>query len=88
MSPEALAGNLSLLCRAKVLVEVAGAGRDTTKYDLNMDFKSKKIRINLNIAIKSEQKAEVDETHKVIEKDRELVIQVFFEFFGLILVIL
>ena len=68
LSPEALTGNLSLLCKAKVLVE---EGERT--YSLNMDFKSKKVRMNLNIAIKSEAKAEADETHKTIEKDRELV---------------
>ena len=73
MSPETLSGNLNLLCKAKVLTE-----KGDRQYDLNMDFKSKKIRMNLNIAIKSETKAEVDETHKTIEKDRELVIQVFF----------
>jgi cullin 1 len=70
MSPEALNGNLGLLCKAKILIESS-----EKKYALNLDFKSKKMRINLNIAIKSEQKAEVDETHKTIEKDRELVIQ-------------
>ena len=72
MNPDALDGNLGLLCKAKVLIE------NQEKYDLNMDFRSKKTRINLNIAIKSEQKAEVEETHKTIEKDRELVIQVSF----------
>jgi cullin 1 len=70
MTPESLQGNLGLLCKAKVLIESS-----PKRYDLNLDFKSKKMKINLNIAIKSEQKAEVDETHKTIEKDRELVIQ-------------
>jgi cullin 1 len=71
MTPEALQPQLALLCKAKVIIE-----QGEKIYDLNMDFKSKKIKINLNIAIKSEAKAEVDETHKTIEKDRELVIQV------------
>lgn len=71
MSGESLAGNLGLLCKAKVLIESS-----PKKYDLNPNFKSKKMKINLNIAIKSETKAETDETHKTIEKDRELVIQV------------
>jgi cullin 1 len=63
-------GNLELLCKAKVLIE------EDSKFHLNLNFKSKKIRLNLNIAIKSEIQADVDETHKTIEKDRELVIQV------------
>ena len=74
MSPETLSGNLNLLCKAKVLLERKEV--EVREYSLNMEFKSKKIRMNLNIAIKSEAKAEVDETHKTIEKDRELVIQV------------
>ncbi|KAJ2997475.1 hypothetical protein HDV02_005516 [Globomyces sp. JEL0801] len=70
LNPDILNGNLALLCKAKVLTE------DSSKYTLNNEFRSKKIRINLNLNIKSEQKAEADETHKTIEKDRELVIQV------------
>lgn len=77
MSQDSLQAQLGLLCKAKVILE-STLEDGTKKYDLNMDFKSKKIKINLNIVIKSEQKTEVDETHKLIEKDRELVIQVFF----------
>ena len=70
LSDDSLKGNLQLLCKAKVLIE------NGDNYELNMDFKSKKTKINLNIAIKSEQTKEIEETHKTIEKDRELVIQV------------
>ena len=73
MSSESLGANIALLLKAKVLTESS-----PKKYDLNMDFKSKKVKINLNIAIKSEAKADIEDTHKTIEKDRELVIQVLF----------
>ncbi len=70
LTPEVLQGNLNLLVKAKVLL------LQDEKYNLNMDFKSKKIRVNLNMAIKSEQKAEIEETHKNVEEDRKIVIQV------------
>jgi len=69
---------LAIVVKAKVLLqspsdsEKVGPGKT---YQLNYDFKSKKLRINLNIAVKSEQKQEVDETHKTIEEDRKLLMQ-------------
>jgi cullin 1 len=78
---------LGIFVKAKVLNMTNIDGKPITKEDaekpgpdktfaLNYDFKSKKIRVNLNIAVKSEQKQEVDDTHKTIEEDRKLLMQV------------
>jgi cullin 1 len=82
LTPEVLVGQLGNLVKAKVLLVTQGSlGKPKSRYDLNMDFKSKKIRINLNMAVKAEQKAEAEETHKTVEEDRKLVIQVCLCFF-------
>jgi cullin 1 len=78
LAPETLNGNLNLLVKAKVLLLQDG------KYILNSDFKSKKIRVNLNLAIRSETKAEIEETHKTVEEDRKIVIQVLCILFGVL----
>lgn len=77
LTPEALNPALGILVKAKVLLLTDGekVGDSNSRYDLNFDFKSKKIRINLNMAMKTEQKAEADETHKTIEDDRKFLMQ-------------
>jgi len=81
LSKEYLDPNLSLFVKAKVLTispEDAKPGPGT-KFLLNYDFKSKKIRVNLNIQVKVEQKQEIEDTHKTIEEDRKLLMQVRFD---------
>lgn len=76
--PEVLDPNLAILLKAKVLLpspEGAKPGPGTT-FSLNYNFKNKKIKVNLNIPIKSEQKVESDDTHKMVEEDRKLLLQV------------
>jgi cullin 1 len=78
LQADVLDPQLGIFLKAKVLTmspdgDKPGPGKI---FSLNYDFKSKKIRVNLNIGVKSEQKQEVDETHKTIEEDRKLLMQV------------
>ncbi|KAF9527571.1 Cullin [Crepidotus variabilis] len=61
---------LGLLVKAKILVN-----EESEQYDLNPGFKSKKIRVNLNLPIKAETKAESKEVLKTVDEDRKYVIQ-------------
>lgn len=76
--PDVLDPSIGILLKAKVLImspegDKPGPGKS---FALNYDFKSKKIRVNLNLPVKSEQKQEVEDTHKTIEEDRKLLMQV------------
>jgi len=61
---------LSVLVKAKILIN-----EEQDQYDLNPNFKSKKIRVNLNQPIKAEVKAEASEVLKSVDEDRKYVIQ-------------
>jgi len=80
LAADQLDPSLAILLKARVLIVSGGDGSDKVApgktFSLNYDFKNKKIRINLNMAIKSDQKQEADETHKTIEEDRKLLMQV------------
>ena len=77
LTDEVLEPNLAILCKARVLLQSPDDGKpaDST-YALNYNFKNKKIKVNLNIQVKSEQKHEAEDTHKTIEEDRKLLLQV------------
>jgi cullin 1 len=78
LAPEILDPNLSILLKAKVLIASPDGAKPepSTTFTLNYNFKNKKIKVNLNIQIKSEQKVETEDTHKTIEEDRKLLLQV------------
>ncbi|KAI9846463.1 MAG: hypothetical protein M1838_001267 [Thelocarpon superellum] len=77
LSKEMLDPSLGVFLKAKVLtIEPEGAKIESgAHFALNHGFKNKKVRVNLNIAVKSEQKQEVEDTHKNIEEDRKLLMQ-------------
>ncbi|KAG6895787.1 hypothetical protein C0992_012574 [Termitomyces sp. T32_za158] len=61
---------LAILVRARVLVN-----EEEGQYDLNPNFRSRKIRINLNLPVKAEQKAETRRVMGSLNDDRKLLIQ-------------
>ncbi|KXT04828.1 hypothetical protein AC578_9730 [Pseudocercospora eumusae] len=69
--------SIGIMLKAKVLTaKPEGAPPQSgTSYTLNLGFKNKKLKVNLNVAIKSEQKQEVEDTHKTIEEDRKMLMQ-------------
>jgi cullin 1 len=78
LAKETLDPSIGVFIKAKILLaEPEGAKPESgTAYRLNLGLKLKKLKINLNIGIKSEQKQEVEDTHKTIEEDRKLLMQV------------
>ncbi|KAK9461664.1 Cullin [Lipomyces oligophaga] len=76
LTRDVLVGSLTPLVKARVLTLEGGTlGGPGTKYTLNMDFKNKKVRINLNVPIRSEQRQETEATNKTIDEDRKMLMQ-------------
>ncbi|KAG5732719.1 Cullin-1 [Termitomyces sp. T112] len=61
---------LALFVKAKLLIH-----EETDQYDLNPNFRSKKIRINLNLPIRAEEKAEVRDVQSTVGVDRITLLQ-------------
>ncbi len=78
LSDDNLEPALGILCKARVLMPSPEDAKPEkgTSFALNYSFKNKKVKINLNITVKSEQKVEAEDTHKTIEEDRKLLLQV------------
>ncbi|KAG1863167.1 hypothetical protein DFJ58DRAFT_869210 [Suillus subalutaceus] len=70
ISKDILLQVLALLVTAKILLN-----EDVGQYNLNLNFKSKKLRVLLNQPIETEVKAESSELLKIVEEDRQYVIQ-------------
>lgn len=72
-----LRGVLAALVKAKVLLKSDGAGDDggESSYEINDKARFKKLRMNINIPMKSEQKAEASEVVKTVDEDRKLLLQ-------------
>ncbi|KAF2970912.1 hypothetical protein GQX73_g2709 [Xylaria multiplex] len=77
LTPEAHDAAMGILLKAKILHMKPDGDKPMPgkTFQLNYDFKSKKIRVNLNISTKTESKQEEVDTNKTIEEDRQLVLQ-------------
>ncbi|OAA47830.1 cullin-1 [Metarhizium rileyi] len=78
LSTEVLDQALAVILKAKVLLMAGASGEKPGPgklFKINFDFKSKKIRVNLNLGGVKEAKQEETETNKTIEEDRKLVLQ-------------
>ncbi|ORY31833.1 putative ubiquitin-protein ligase [Naematelia encephala] len=69
ISDSTLKAQLALLVKTKVLLE------EGETYDLNLSFKNKKIRVQLNMPVKSEQRVETAEVLQAVDEDRKFVYQ-------------
>ena len=78
LSADWLNPSIGIFVKARVILAEPENGKPEqgTNYTLNYNFKNKKFKVNLNIAVKSEQKQEIEDTHKTIEEDRKLLMQV------------
>ncbi|KAL0058785.1 ubiquitin ligase (cullin) of SCF [Marasmius tenuissimus] len=61
---------LNILIKAKILIS-----DEKEQSHHGIDFKSKKIRVNLNLPIKAEVKAEAKDVLKTVDADRRIVIE-------------
>lgn len=77
LNDASLKGALGALVKTKVLNKSEGdAGGDgAEKYEINDKAKFKKLRVNLNMPVKSEQKAETSDVMKTVDEDRKLLLQ-------------
>ena len=83
LQKETLDPSLGIMLKAKIITASPDGAppQPGTTYAINHGFKNKKLKVNLNVAIKSEQKQEAEDTHKTIEEDRKMLMQVSCHFY-------
>jgi len=66
---------VQILLKAKLLSCADPTLTETSNVSLFLQYNNKKLRVNINVPLKSEQRVEQENTHKNIEEDRKLLIQ-------------
>ncbi|KAJ1862309.1 ubiquitin ligase (cullin) of SCF [Coemansia sp. RSA 2703] len=75
LEESAVKGELEVFCKAQIMKSSNGKVNGDSKFVLNADFKSKRMRLNLSAAKKSEQKKDAEDTMNSVMTDRMLTIQ-------------
>lgn len=75
LNKDTLDFGLNIILKAKILLMDGAKVGPGSSFRLNYDYRSKKIRINLNVTQKTEQKQEEAETNNTIEEDRRILLQ-------------
>jgi len=77
LTDSALKNTLLSLVKVKIL-DMSPEGEEidkTNRFSLNLGYKNKKAKVNINVAVPQQVKEESDSTHKSVEEDRKLQIQ-------------
>ena len=71
MTRETLGAVMQTLVRTGVIVQNA----DATVFEPAVKFKSKKLRVDINVPLKTDVKADNEQTLRAVEEDRKMIIQ-------------